>query len=65
MGILIDARVIPKRKVYMIIFSLAVTLVEAFIATHIIKDVDKLSAVLFMDAFSQWFLDATITSYMV
>jgi len=67
-GILVDAKVIPTRKIYMIVFALLVALSEGVIAMHWIEgkeNIDLLTGVLFIDALAQWFLDATITSYMV
>jgi len=54
MGILIDAKVIPVRKCYLIFFSTMVAVSEGLIASHLVKkdNIDYLVALLFIDAFA-------------
>lgn len=65
LGIIIDAKLIQKRKYYLVFFAFTVTLLETLIYSYWVKDVNRLAWILFIDNFSQWFLDAAITSIIV
>ena len=64
-GLLIDAKIIPKRKYYFIIFCFLAFLAQFTVATYWIKDANLVGVVLFIVEFALAYIDATLVSIIV
>ena len=65
MGIIIDAKLLSKRKYYLILFGFLSTFMQVIISMNLVHDIKKLSYMLFLYNFAAAFLDATIASLVV
>jgi len=65
MGVVIDAKILSKRKYYLILFGLLATALQLIISMNYFRDLNHLSIMLFSYNFAAAFLDASITSLVV
>jgi hypothetical protein len=65
MGIIIDAKLLSKRKYYLIFFGFLSTFLQLIISLNIVQSIAKFSYMLFFYNFAAAFLDATIASLVV
>ena len=65
MGIIIDAKLLAKRKYYLIFFGFLSTFLQLVISLNYFQGITHLSYMLFFYNFAAAFLDATIASLVV
>lgn len=65
MGIIIDAKLLSKRKYYLIFFGFLSTFMQVVISLNIFTNISHLTYMLFLYNFAAAFLDATIASLVV
>ena len=64
-GFVVDARVVSKRKYYLIFFALICTLLQLIVSVQCMTEHFHIAIVLFLEMYAATFLDVTIESIVV